>query len=416
MKFIYKDNKITSFFVISPCNQNKFLRYCGGMFSRLKISTIILMSLQFAKAQNLVSDSSFEHNKYIPVILSSIGANNAWSAPSMGTTDLFCECGRKDKEKSEAQVPRNPFGTQKANTGKCYAGIYAFSHGDYREYLLTQLSMPMESGLKYELSMYLSLADYSRVTIEQIGVCFLRNKPTANGSNVIQGVKPLYAKLSEEIGADTVNWHQIIVEYKAKGGEQFLLIGSFDVDDIYPTNVKAPRNIRTKINQKTERDAYYYIDDVSLHQTHDPYIAKFDTVVIAKIDTIKPTIFNASDPAVGEIALDKSLILKNVLFETGKAILLPPSYPELDSVIKYLNNKPLLKIEISGHTDNVGNEIINTTLSKKRAQAVADYLVSKRIEPTRITSKGFGSQKPITTNDTEEGRKQNRRVEFMFVR
>ena len=386
------------------------------LLKHLKISVFILMYLQFAKAQNLISDSSFEHNKYIPVILSSIGANNSWSAPTMGTTDLFCECGKKDKESSEAQVPQNPFGTQKANTGKCYAGIYAFSHGDYREYLLTQLSMPMEAGLKYELYMYLSLADYSRVTIEQIGACFLRSKPTFTSSNVIQGLKPIYAKISEEVGSDTVNWHQIIIEYKAKGGEQFLLIGSFDVDDIYPTNVKAPKNVRTKINQRTERDAYYYIDDVSLREVHPPYVAKFDTIVVAKIDTIKPTIFNATDSAVGEIALDKSLILKNVLFETGKAVLLPPSYPELDSIIKYLNNKPLLKIEITGHTDNVGNEITNTTLSEKRAQAVADYLVSKRIEPTRITTKGFGSQKPITTNDTEEGRKLNRRVEFMFVR
>lgn len=385
------------------------------MFKLLKTIVLILVSLQMAMAQNFVPDSSFEHNKYIPVILSSIGANNSWSAPTMGTTDLFCECGKKDKEISEAQVPNNPMGVQKANSGKCYAGFYLFSHHDYREFLLTQLMSPLTGGVKYDLTFYLSLADYSRATIEQIGVCFLKGSVTYTSSGYITGLKPIHIKINEEVGADTVEWHKITLEYKAKGGEQFLLIGSFDEGKIEATNVKAPKNSHTRINQRTDRDAYYYIDDVSIRMQPPVYVAKFDTIVVAKVDTIKPTVFNSTKPPLEEV-LDKPLILNNVLFETGEAVLLPQSYPELDSVIVYLNNKSLLKIEISGHTDSKGNETVNLTLSEKRAKAVADYLVSKRIEPTRITSKGYGSQKPIATNETEEGRKLNRRVEFMLSR
>lgn len=391
-------------------------------FIKHLIIILVLLSAHSLKAQNFVADSSFEHNKYIPIILSSIGANNSWSAPTMGTTDLFCECSKKDREKSEAQVPNNPMGIQKANSGKCYAGFYLFSHHDYHEYLITQLMSPLTGGVKYDLTFYLSLADYSRATIEQIGVCFLKGSVTYTSSGYITGLKPIHIKINEEVGTDTIEWHKISLEYKAKGGEQYLLIGSFDEGYIGATGVKVPKGVRTRINQRTERDAYYYIDDVSLRRQPAVYVAYFDTIVKPKTDTLRPTVFNAptidssGNKISPEILLDKPLILNNVLFETGEAKLLPSSFTELDSVAVYLNSKPTLKIEITGHTDNKGSETVNQTLSEKRAQAVADYLVSKKIEATRITYKGYGSQKPISTNDTEEGRKLNRRVEFMLSR
>ncbi len=398
--------------------------HCRMNQRRLRFIFISILSVCFShpKAQNLVPDSSFEHNSSIPTILSSIGANASWSAPTMGTTDLFCECNKKLQETSEAQVPRNPMGIQKANTGKCYAGFYLFSHGDYREYLLTQLMQPLQGGTIYELYLYLSLSDYSRAAIEQIGVCFLKSKVTYTSSNVIGALKPQYFKIKEEVGKDTINWHQIIIEYKAKGGEQFLLIGSFDIYDYEATNVKAPKGVRTRINQRTERDAYYYIDDVSLREQTPPRVAVFDTIVIPKIDTIKT--FAANEPKIDtsgnatpiKAELDKALVLKNVLFETGKAVLLPSSFSELDILIWHLNNNPLFKIEIAGYTDNVGNEIQNAILSEQRAKAVCDYLITKSIDPGRITHKGYGSTNAIAPNETEEGRKQNRRVEFKFFR
>jgi hypothetical protein len=70
-------------------------------------------------------------------------------------------------------VPQNPMGYQEAHTGTCYAGIFAYSHGAYREYMQTRLSEPLEKNKTYLFSMYISLADYSRAAIEQLGVCFL---------------------------------------------------------------------------------------------------------------------------------------------------------------------------------------------------------------------------------------------------
>jgi len=85
-------------------------------------------------------------------------------------------------------------------------------------------------------------------------------------------------------------------------------------------------------------------------------------------------------------------------------------------VVKILKDNPDVSIHIEGHTDSIGTEEYNLQLSRKRAESVRNYLVSKGISPERITIFGFGASMPIATNQTEEGRALNRRVEVWFVR
>lgn len=106
------------------------------------------------------------------------------------------------------------------------------------------------------------------------------------------------------------------------------------------------------------------------------------------------------------------VVLKNVLFETNKSVLLDESFKELNSLLVYLKSNPTNKITIVGHTDNSGNEAENKKLSEERAKAVANYLINGGISKANISCIGFGSLNPITTNDTEEGRRKNRRVEI----
>jgi len=80
-------------------------------------------------------------------------------------------------------------------------------------------------------------------------------------------------------------------------------------------------------------------------------------------------------------------------------------------VVEFMEHKLSARIEISGHTDNVGNRRANKVLSEKRAKACRDYLVSKGIDSGRIDAAGFGDERPIASNDTEEGRQKNRRIE-----
>ena len=104
--------------------------------------------------------------------------------------------------------------------------------------------------------------------------------------------------------------------------------------------------------------------------------------------------------------------MRGIQFENGKATIKPTSYPILDEVVKVFLNNPAYIIEVQGHTDNVGNYDYNVQLSESRAQAVRSYIVEKGVEPERITAHGYGPDRPITTNDTKEGRALNRRVAF----
>jgi OmpA-OmpF porin, OOP family len=108
--------------------------------------------------------------------------------------------------------------------------------------------------------------------------------------------------------------------------------------------------------------------------------------------------------------------LNNIFFEFGKAVLKEESFVELDNVVTFMNKNPVMEIAIAGHTDNVGADEANLKLSGERAKAVLDYLISKGISASRLTSKGYGETQPVGSNDTEEGKQQNRRVEFRIVK
>ena len=107
----------------------------------------------------------------------------------------------------------------------------------------------------------------------------------------------------------------------------------------------------------------------------------------------------------------KPLILDGVNFDTAKATIRPESFSRLDTVVDFMVHKKDARVEISGHTDNVGNAGANKTLSEKRAQACRNYIVSKGIDKRRLDAIGFGDERPIAPNDSDEGRQKNRRIE-----
>ena len=121
------------------------------------------------------------------------------------------------------------------------------------------------------------------------------------------------------------------------------------------------------------------------------------------------------DIALQPIELNANVILKNIFFDINKFELKTESQVELDKLLQLLNENPLLKIEIGGHTDNVGKPADNLALSNERAKSVVNYLISKNIDPKRLTAKGFGETKPVADNNSEEGRALNRRTEMRVV-
>lgn len=108
---------------------------------------------------------------------------------------------------------------------------------------------------------------------------------------------------------------------------------------------------------------------------------------------------------------------RDILFDTDEAVIKSESFPILDEIGRTLSKWPELKVEIGGHTDNMGEEDYNQSLSDRRAQAVKSYLVDKfsGIRADNLTTAGYGESQPVASNDTSEGRAQNRRVEFKVL-
>ena len=120
-------------------------------------------------------------------------------------------------------------------------------------------------------------------------------------------------------------------------------------------------------------------------------------VILETRDTARGLIVNMSD----------------VLFDFGKYTLRPGARERLAKLSGVVLAHPGLKLDVEGHTDSIGSEQFNQKLSEDRAQAVRDYLVAQGLRADNITSRGFGKMRPVASNDTNEGRQQNRRVEIV---
>ena len=179
-------------------------------------------------------------------------------------------------------------------------------------------------------------------------------------------------------------------EFTAEGYENHFSIGNF---------YRNPKTKKQKVlSSSTFFFSYYYIDDVSV-----------ESIEKDEIKTIEEA-YEETKMKVNEIYR-----FKNVLFDFDKSELLDVSTEELNQLYKYLSGNPRFYIEIYGHTDNVGLDKRNKELSEQRAKAVADYLISQGLDTSKIQSIGFGSLKPVSNNETEEGRQLNRRVEFKLI-
>lgn len=121
------------------------------------------------------------------------------------------------------------------------------------------------------------------------------------------------------------------------------------------------------------------------------------------------------DLYVVPLEVGQSIRLNNIFFESGLATLSQDSFHELNRILPYFEKFQNLKIEISGHTDAVGSDEANKLLSEERANSVREYLIKNGVQPDKIEAIGYGESSPVATNDTDEGRQLNRRVEFKVL-
>ncbi len=334
------------------------------------------------QAQNLVPNPGFETFRQCPRYLGNAADDlDEWQTPTQGSTDFFHACSQT------MGAPENFNGKQGVLEGEGYAGFYAYAPQDYREYLQVPLRQPLEKDRAYSLSFYVSLSERSDFAVGNLGVLFAR-EPLQVRTKKYLSKKIWYAQKGnqyhylENQGSDYLEnmegWQEVQFEFVAKGTERYLLLGNF----------QANAQTRTRpTGRSSNKGAYYYIDRVAL-------LAEG----------------TAAGPA--PYAVDSLQVLPALLFEFDTDRLTPTGETELGKLYEFLGAHPTYFLELHGHTDGLGSADYNQALSRRRCQAVADYLRSLGLPPGRVGWQAHGATRPVGDNGTPEGRRQNRRVEF----
>lgn len=182
------------------------------------------------------------------------------------------------------------------------------------------------------------------------------------------------------------------------------------------------RHIITRTNNQGELLSAIPVGEYAMSIDHPDYIFHSENIKVDSVRTaIAPvklivSLYKLQPDTQDSTVITQSFILQNIFFESGSSVLLPASGIELDRLARMMIQSPEIEIKITGHTDNIGSEEDNQILSQSRAEAVYLALVDRGIPQERITFAGKGESEPIADNNTEEGRAQNRRTEFMIIR
>ncbi len=348
-------------------------------------------------SQNLVPNPGFEEFTRCPWGFSTNRKDfriHGWESPTSGTPDHFNSCSTGDSD-----VPVNWAGNSNAHSGKGYAGLYVWTtEHNYREYLQGELAESLKPGEKYVIEFYFKLANYSMYAINRMGLALSNERVNVSHDRLVEIVPVLSIEKDTAISEITGSWEHGRIEYVAKGGERYVLIGNFFTNQ----QTKATRlPFRHGLNTMLSTASYYYIDDVSIRSVDSArHVIAPNSTVQLKAETIQ---------------LNHDYTLKDIKFEFDSYVIHQSSNDELNKIVAYLKANAEINVRISGHTDFVGTDEYNLTLSRNRAKSIAEFFVTKGVEPNRLVSYGFGKSRPLSDAKTEDAAKMNRRVEIRFV-
>ncbi len=348
------------------------------------------LSAQNDAQENLVPNPSFEEFSDKPSGWYYSGRDFArvamyWTSPTAASPDIYTP---------DVKVPQSwaavGFGDQRPYKGKAFVGMTIYGCGKgkphCREYVQVLLTEALVPGQQYAFSCMLSHMPKS-VSIKNLGLWFSDYDIDEGAHNTLFQDPVLI--LNRFIPSDR-KWYKWSGTFTAEKSSSYLLIGNFSSDE----------DSEMKLPAKSElRFGYYYLDDVVL-QKIPPFI--IPSYIESPLDDFIPK--------PGEI-----VTLTRIYFEHDRVDFMPRALIQLDQLLAFLFKFPNMKIEIIGHTDDVGYHAYNQQLSMRRSAAVVNWLVKKGIARDRLQSSGYGSGQPISTNYTSKGRSMNRRVEIKVL-
>jgi OmpA-OmpF porin, OOP family len=343
------------------------------------------------KTENIVPNPGFERFSSAPIGWFYKGLHFSqvmkyWYSATTASPDIY-----GPQVKVPIDWAEKGFGKQTAHTGKNMVGLtlYGCVNGKphCREYIQIQLAEPLVKGQWYYAEFWTTHLEKS-MQVNNLGLFFSKTKIDRKTDEQLLSIPQVNAP--KPVKAANGKWVKVSGKFKANEAAEYLCIGNFYEDK----GTTAQYGIENSYNY-----AYYYFDDILVKR-------------------IPPYLFVPTPPDdLSKIALKlgDTVQLKNIFFEFDKDELMPRSSVELDKLSKILHKYPKMKIEIIGHTDNEGEDAYNLELSKRRANAVVNYLIEYKINTKRLTYRGEGEKSPIDSNNSDEGRANNRRVEFVIL-
>ena len=353
--------------------------------------------------QNLLHDPSFECYTSCPSNINTTELHQLehWGQTA-GTPDYYNSCS------IIMNVPDNIMGSEDARSGYGYVGMYLIDRGDYREFLTAKLMEPLEKEKWYVIRLFAAMSENSGIATDAFEFLLTDKYPEIDSSE-LDDIKP---QVINEPGnfADRYTWKKICGMYLAEGGERYITMGNFN------TNKNSAASMK-RVTESAGEFAYYFIDDFTIEPLNDSNMTECGAGIplVTEDENITPTRY-FQDLDLPELLNDEPFTFQGFYFEFDKYEILDTNYFFLDSLVDLLIENEDLKLQVEGHTDDVGSNSYNDRLSKNRAVAVVEYLISTGIDKKRIKMSYYGATRPVATNGTPEGRQLNRRCEFILKR
>ncbi len=317
-----------------------------------------------------------------------------WFSPTYTSPDLFGPGTSLPDKWAKAG-----FGQMNAYHGSHYVGftIYGCDKGKphCREYLATSLKSIPDKTTKFALEISIAVMDRTQ-QIREMELYFSEDPYSEKTFGIIPGI---HSDIQFSLPLmQTGKWYTVRDTFTMTPSRmKYMTIGNFEDD----------KNTLTYPNKGRFPFSYYYLDDIKLYA-----IPSSDYV---ELPPNEPKMISTEKSKWFPLYVGKTIALDAVYFAFDRYDILPKSDEELEKLVSLLNEYPAMTIHIKGHTDSRGTDEYNVTLSDHRAKAIQDYLIAKGISRGRLRASGFGESQPIQSNQTDEGRAHNRRVEFTII-
>lgn len=358
---------------------------------------------------NLVQNGSFENCdiKTLKVYGQLKDLAAPWFTPNKTSADLFAQGVKGTK----VVAGQNDLGKQDPADGTCYAGFRALTKDPkkVRTYLETKLTKRLTKDQLYCVKMYVSLADLSKFATSNIGV-FISDRKIQNGTDYALSFTPQITAKNNPVIKNMEGWELVCGTYIAKGNEEYIVIGGFGEENAMRVEkTKKPAGISGTVTN----DAYYFVDNIEMIAIDAP-----SQCACGQQEATEPDLIYSRAVAKDiNMTPQQYVELTGVYFSSLNAEIPVQFETELDELAEVLKKNASIRINLAGHstTEEVAEGKINTRLTDlalRRAERVKDYLVSKGVDASRISTESKDDMDPANTRETPLSKAQNRRVVF----